>query len=160
MKDLSSVETLTVPEGVEIKIKSRVVSVTGPRGTLTKAVKHIQMDMQIVSVDLGVSDSIFHRQIVKRPSANAWSNNIQDSEEMIVSRGIRIYVEGKATSVEDDSPSITAHLVIVTLMKRPRRQRYGFDRLRLSSDMLCGEIQRSTTQDSLCPEMHHSSLAA
>jgi hypothetical protein len=49
MKDLSSVESLAIPEGVDIKLKSRVVTVTGPRGTLTKAVKHIQMDIQIVS---------------------------------------------------------------------------------------------------------------
>lgn len=50
MKDLSSIETLPIPEGVDIKLKSRVVTVTGPRGTLTKAVKHIQMDIQIVSL--------------------------------------------------------------------------------------------------------------
>ncbi|KAH8089280.1 putative 60S ribosomal protein l9 [Filobasidium floriforme] len=53
MKDLSSIETLPIPEGVEIKLKSRVVTVTGPRGTLTKAVKHIQMDIQIVKSQKG-----------------------------------------------------------------------------------------------------------
>lgn len=50
MKDITSNESLSIPEGVDIKIKSRVVTVTGPRGTLTKAVKHIQMDIQIVSL--------------------------------------------------------------------------------------------------------------
>jgi hypothetical protein len=50
MKDITSNESLSIPEGVDIKIKSRVVTVTGPRGTLTKAVKHIQMDIQIVSI--------------------------------------------------------------------------------------------------------------
>jgi len=49
MKDITSNESLAIPEGVEIKIKSRVVTVTGPRGTLTKAVRHIQMDIQTVS---------------------------------------------------------------------------------------------------------------
>jgi large subunit ribosomal protein L9e len=49
MKDISSNESLSIPEGVDIKIKSRIVTVTGPRGTLTKAVRHIQMDIQIVS---------------------------------------------------------------------------------------------------------------
>jgi hypothetical protein len=52
MKDLSSIETLNVPEGVEIKLKSRIVTVTGPRGTLVKGVKHIQMDIQVVSISL------------------------------------------------------------------------------------------------------------
>jgi large subunit ribosomal protein L9e len=51
MKDISSNESLSIPEGVDIKIKSRVVTVTGPRGTLTKEVKHIQMDIQIVSCE-------------------------------------------------------------------------------------------------------------
>lgn len=49
MKDITANETLSIPEGVDIKIKSRIVTVTGPRGTLTKAVRHIQMDIQIVS---------------------------------------------------------------------------------------------------------------
>lgn len=49
MKDLSSIETLAIPEGVTVQLKSRVVTVEGPRGKLVKAVKHIQMDMQLVS---------------------------------------------------------------------------------------------------------------
>ena len=48
MKDITANESLSIPEGVDIKIKSRIVTVTGPRGTLTKAVRHIQMDIQIV----------------------------------------------------------------------------------------------------------------
>ncbi|KAJ9104468.1 hypothetical protein QFC21_001963 [Naganishia friedmannii] len=54
MKDISSNETLSIPEGVDIKIKSRVVTVTGPRGTLTKAVRHIQMDIQTVKTANGL----------------------------------------------------------------------------------------------------------
>lgn len=50
MKDLSSVEYLTIPEGVDVKLKARTVTVTGPRGTLTKTVRHIQLDMQLVSI--------------------------------------------------------------------------------------------------------------
>ena len=50
MKDITANESLAIPEGVDIKIKSRIVTVTGPRGTLTKAVRHIQMDIQIVSL--------------------------------------------------------------------------------------------------------------
>ena len=50
MKDLSSVEYLTIPEGVDVQLKARTVTVTGPRGTLTKTVRHIQLDMQVVSI--------------------------------------------------------------------------------------------------------------
>ena len=49
MKDLSSVETLTIPAGVSVKVKARKVTVEGPRGTLHKNVGHVAMDIQIVS---------------------------------------------------------------------------------------------------------------
>jgi len=77
MKDLSSIETLAIPEGVDIKLKSRVVTVTGPRGTLVKAVKHIQMDIQIVSrgnierttsrTVSGDSERLFYHHYLRNP---------------------------------------------------------------------------------------------
>ncbi|ORY32629.1 60s ribosomal protein l9 [Naematelia encephala] len=48
MKDISSVESLDIPEGVKVTVKSRKVTVEGPRGSLTKSVGHIQMDIQVV----------------------------------------------------------------------------------------------------------------
>jgi large subunit ribosomal protein L9e len=50
MKDVSSIETLNVPEGVTVQIKARTISVEGPRGKLVKNVGHIQMDIQLVSL--------------------------------------------------------------------------------------------------------------
>jgi large subunit ribosomal protein L9e len=55
MKDLAAVESLVIPSGVDVKIKSRTITVTGPRGTLTKQVRHIQMDIQIVSRRVGAA---------------------------------------------------------------------------------------------------------
>jgi large subunit ribosomal protein L9e len=49
MKDISSVESLTIPEGVTVAVKSRIVTVEGPRGKLVKDVGHVQMDIQLVS---------------------------------------------------------------------------------------------------------------
>lgn len=49
MKDISSVESLTIPEGVTVGVKSRIVTVEGPRGKLQKNVGHVQMDIQLVS---------------------------------------------------------------------------------------------------------------
>ena len=49
MKDISSVESLTIPEGVTVAINSRIVTVEGPRGKLVKNVGHVQMDIQLVS---------------------------------------------------------------------------------------------------------------
>ncbi|TYJ53766.1 hypothetical protein B9479_005606 [Cryptococcus floricola] len=53
MKDLSSVETLNVPEGVTVEVKARTVTVEGPRGKLTKNVGHIQMDIQLIKTPKG-----------------------------------------------------------------------------------------------------------
>ena len=45
MKDIVQVEELEVPEGVKVQIKSRIITVTGPRGTLKKNVRHVAMDI-------------------------------------------------------------------------------------------------------------------
>ncbi|KAH0613986.1 uncharacterized protein H6S33_005872 [Morchella sextelata] len=43
MKYIHSGETLTIPDGVSVKIRSRIVTVTGPRGELTKDLKHLSV---------------------------------------------------------------------------------------------------------------------
>lgn len=47
MRDVKATEELDIPEGVEIQIKSRIVSVTGPKGTLTKNIRHVNMDVLV-----------------------------------------------------------------------------------------------------------------
>ncbi|KAI6047415.1 ribosomal protein L6 [Pisolithus marmoratus] len=48
MRDILKTEELDIPEGVTVEIKSRVIKVTGPRGTLTKNVRHVDMDIRAV----------------------------------------------------------------------------------------------------------------
>ncbi|KAJ2930197.1 hypothetical protein H1R20_g6916, partial [Candolleomyces eurysporus] len=48
MLDVQKIEELEIPEGVEVTIKSRIIAVTGPRGTLTKNVRHVNMDIRVV----------------------------------------------------------------------------------------------------------------
>jgi len=43
-----STEELDIPEGVVVTVKSRIITVTGPRGTLVKNVRHIDMDIRLV----------------------------------------------------------------------------------------------------------------
>lgn len=43
MKYVQSVETLAIPDDVTISIKSRIIKVTGPRGELVKALKHVDV---------------------------------------------------------------------------------------------------------------------
>lgn len=48
MRDILKTEELDIPQGVEVTIKARLITVTGPRGTLTKNVAHVNMDIQVV----------------------------------------------------------------------------------------------------------------
>ncbi|THH32890.1 hypothetical protein EUX98_g1261 [Antrodiella citrinella] len=48
MRDVLKTEELTIPEGVTVTIKSRLITVKGPRGTLNKNVRHIDMDIRLL----------------------------------------------------------------------------------------------------------------
>ncbi|KAG9155460.1 hypothetical protein Leryth_009895 [Lithospermum erythrorhizon] len=48
VKTILSSETMDIPEGVTIKVKAKVISVTGPRGTLTRNFKHLNLDFQLI----------------------------------------------------------------------------------------------------------------
>jgi large subunit ribosomal protein L9e len=48
MRDVLQTEELDIPEGIDVTIKSRLISVTGPRGTLTKNVRHVDMDIRLI----------------------------------------------------------------------------------------------------------------
>jgi len=48
MRDILKTEELEIPDGVTVSVKSRVIVVTGPRGTLTKNVRHVNMDIRLL----------------------------------------------------------------------------------------------------------------
>ncbi|CCD26509.1 60S ribosomal protein uL6 NDAI_0H03360 [Naumovozyma dairenensis CBS 421] len=52
MKYIQTEQSIAIPEGVTVNIKSRIVKVTGPRGVLTKNLKHIDVTFNKVSKDL------------------------------------------------------------------------------------------------------------
>ncbi|XP_062521326.1 large ribosomal subunit protein uL6-like [Corticium candelabrum] len=45
MKTIVASKTVSIPPKVTVKAKSRVVTVTGPRGTLTKSFKHLNAEL-------------------------------------------------------------------------------------------------------------------
>ncbi|ORY78062.1 putative RPL9A-ribosomal protein L9.e [Leucosporidium creatinivorum] len=49
MKQVYKEEELVVPEGVTVAIKARVITVTGPRGTLQKNCQHADMSMRVIA---------------------------------------------------------------------------------------------------------------
>lgn len=48
MKYVQSVESVVLPEDVTVTIKARVITVTGPRGTLVKELKHVDVAFEKV----------------------------------------------------------------------------------------------------------------
>ena len=48
MKTLLSSSFVTIPDGVKVTVKSRIIEVVGPRGTLTRNFKHLKLDIQHV----------------------------------------------------------------------------------------------------------------
>ena len=51
MKEINTFQLVKVPEGIEASVKSRAVTVKGPRGSLTKAFKHLAVDIYKVDKD-------------------------------------------------------------------------------------------------------------
>ena len=45
MKEINSFQLITVPEELEATVKSRAVTIKGPRGSLTKEFKHLAVDI-------------------------------------------------------------------------------------------------------------------
>lgn len=59
MRSIQNEETLEIPAGVTVEIKSRIVNVKGPRGELKKDLSHISMIMRKVSPTL-ITFKVFH----------------------------------------------------------------------------------------------------
>lgn len=45
MKLIESSDTIKFPEGVKFQVKNRIVKVTGPRGTLTRDFRHLNIEI-------------------------------------------------------------------------------------------------------------------
>ena len=51
MKEINTFQLVKIPEGVEATVKARAVTVKGARGSLTKAFKHLSVDIYKVDAD-------------------------------------------------------------------------------------------------------------
>ena len=47
MKIINTNQSIKVPDEIDVSVKSRVVTVKGPRGTLTKSFKHLALDISM-----------------------------------------------------------------------------------------------------------------
>lgn len=49
MKYISQEKDITIPEDVQVEIKARIVTVTGPRGTLKKSLQHVAVELDFIT---------------------------------------------------------------------------------------------------------------
>ncbi|XP_028412805.1 60S ribosomal protein L9-like [Dendronephthya gigantea] len=49
MRTILASREISIPENVEVNVKSRSVTVKGPRGTLKRTFKHLRLELQLIS---------------------------------------------------------------------------------------------------------------
>lgn len=67
MKTLLSTRFVDIPEGIDINVKSRIVTVKGPRGELSQSFKHLNLDIQKIGKKLRVDLWFGNRKQVSPP---------------------------------------------------------------------------------------------
>ncbi|KAL3314255.1 60S ribosomal protein L9 [Cichlidogyrus casuarinus] len=55
MKQIKATEKLTIPKGIKIESRARIVKVTGKRGTLVRSFKHLSIDIQVKGPEVTVT---------------------------------------------------------------------------------------------------------
>lgn len=49
MRTINSNQTVKIPRGIEARVKSRIVTIKGPRGVLKRNFKHLALDIHMAS---------------------------------------------------------------------------------------------------------------
>ena len=60
MKYLQKTEIIDIPSGVKVTAKSRVVTVKGPRGEITKQFKHVKIEIEVKDNKIYVKTELFY----------------------------------------------------------------------------------------------------
>lgn len=50
MKQIVTNQTVKIPKGLTVTVKSRVVTVKGPRGELKRSFKHLALDIRVSKI--------------------------------------------------------------------------------------------------------------
>ncbi|KNA11487.1 hypothetical protein SOVF_134840 [Spinacia oleracea] len=53
MKLVRSSDSMEIPEGIDIKVDAKIIVVSGPRGTLSRNFKHLNLDFELVTDEEG-----------------------------------------------------------------------------------------------------------
>lgn len=50
MKQIATNQSVKIPKGLTVSVKSRTVTVKGPRGTLRRSFKHLALDIRVSKI--------------------------------------------------------------------------------------------------------------
>ncbi|CCH59769.1 hypothetical protein TBLA_0B09520 [Henningerozyma blattae CBS 6284] len=87
MKYIQTEQSISIPEGVTVAIKARVIKVTGPRGTLVKNLKHI--DVTFTKVDKSLIKVTVHNGDRKHVAALRTVKSLVDNLITGVTKGYK-----------------------------------------------------------------------
>lgn len=91
MKQVLSSDSMEVPEGIDIKVDAKIIEISGPRGTLTRNFKHLNLDFQLTTNEEGKRVLKIDSWFGSRKSAAAIRTAISHIENLItgVTKGYR-----------------------------------------------------------------------
>lgn len=105
MKFIVSEQELEIPEGVELDVKSRVVTVKGKLGTLTKKFKHIPFEMRKEKSDKTKKVALKLRMWMQKKKQNSLLGTVRST--------IRNMVQGVSSGYKFKMVLAYAHFPIV-----------------------------------------------
>ncbi len=102
MKYLLTKEEVTIPAGVDVTVKARIVTVKGKRGKLEKNFKHVAVDIKVVEV-----------KGVKKVIIEMWFGNYQNKAAVkSVASAIQNMIDGVTKGHRYKMKAVYAHFPI------------------------------------------------
>lgn len=84
MKTVLSSDSMDIPDGVDIKVDAKIIEVSGPRGTLTRNFKHLNLDFQLTKDEDGKRKLKIDSWFGKRKTTAAIRTAISHVQNLIV----------------------------------------------------------------------------
>ncbi|XP_021745960.1 60S ribosomal protein L9-like [Chenopodium quinoa] len=91
MKQVLSSDSMEIPDGIDIKVDAKIIVVSGPRGTLTRNFKHLNLDFQLITDEEGKKKLNIDSWFGTRKTSAAIRTAISHIENLItgVTKGYR-----------------------------------------------------------------------
>ncbi|CAO2821401.1 60S ribosomal protein L9-like [Amaranthus tricolor] len=91
MKQVLSSDQMEIPDGIELKVDAKIITVVGPRGTLTRNFKHLNLDFQLTTDEEGKKILKIDSWFGSRKTSAAIRTAISHIENLItgVTKGFR-----------------------------------------------------------------------